>query len=230
MNARQLCDLKGDKFNLWLCGECGIIAQERFLPIDTKTGKHIGTVQEAAEACCRPKKCKGCGEIVPVKKRSNYTETPKWCEKCLLGKNAERDRKRLEEAELVEAKDYDYFYYDGPGSCYDGEYCECPSMVAEHFMDAVDDSDDDDPVSIDDKPEFCFVCKPIHPRPMDIVNHFENVDTDACVEDGDCQEHLEGTEELNDAINAFNQANKETVIGWMPDYKRKVRVPEMEEE
>ena len=71
---------------------------------------------------------------------------------------------------------------------------------------------------------FLFCTTPIHPTTIfagDIYNHIEEM---AQVEDLDVTDHLEGMEAFEAAVLAFNEANKETIIGWSPDYTRVIKV------
>lgn len=75
MNIFQLHKESGEAVNVWVCGQCGIVAWNK----------------DAAERCCIPHKCKTCG------KEENMSE----CRDCFNARAAKKERERFEKAEKV---------------------------------------------------------------------------------------------------------------------------------
>ena len=79
-----------------------------------------------------------------------------------------------------------------------------------------------------DIPEFVFATKPVKFSGFDVSKLFDDFDEESMCEDFSCEEALSGCETIEDAIRAFNEANKDRTIFWQEDTTRKVRVPKDE--
>jgi hypothetical protein len=192
---------------IWFCGKCRILYHEKMLPVNKDL-----TVQEAAERCCKPRIC-SCGKTIDDGKYGSGGWTI--CEDCRQKKQEEKEQAAWDKAELVEKyPGYEGMFYDGDDRYY--------STVEEALDDLM--TEDDSP------PEFLFMTKPAHPMKIDIEWLYEHISENAEIDDFDCREHMVGMDEFEAAVEKFNEANKAVVIGWYPDYSRKVRGPEMEDD
>ena len=222
MNAYQLWKtVPGTKWTplpLWVCGECGIIHRGDIYGQKKEDWSEMS--RKSAERCCKPIICNICGLPVPTIKRETYTECPMHHDECRHKRDAEREKELMEKAEKLETWD-GWVFYDGPGSPYDGQFACNIEEIMDSIKEAIEDEDNE--MTEADRPEYAFVCKSVHPVPLDIQDYYERVDDVACTENG--YDNLAGTAELEKAIAEFNELNKNVGIALEPDYKRAVKIP-----
>ncbi len=160
---------------------------------------YCGLNSDAADWCCTCSVChKSLGESNP-NQRGIYSHPD-----CERRKRTAITAQRLERATEVEN-------YSGPVYCEssnkDGYFATLNEFV-ETFMDA------------SSMPEFVHTCKTV-PFQLDIDNILEN---EADHHHDDIYDNLDGVNDLEKAIEIFNQRNL-TTVSWEVDYKHKVRVP-----
>jgi len=101
---------------------------------------------------------------------------------------------------------FEGMYHDG----YDGYYNDIDDYVEEGGGDGQD---------------YLFLTKPMHPMLVDVYKGILlPIEEMANVEGFDCKEHLKGIRELIVAVETFNNLNKDVIIGWSPDYTKKIKV------
>jgi hypothetical protein len=178
--------------------------------------------REAAEDCCRPQVCVTCGA---EKKTNNYDPD---CNRCRddrwARERAERDAKRLENAEDVTDSYTGPVYLDGVrGDWGDGFHSDVGSLA-----DAIDEEiADRDPEELPPAwlcEPWAFACKPKHQK-LDLEDAIHRL-----CEDGyeDMFESLAVPKSLQEAIDEFNRINATALTIWNVDYSRKVRLERTE--
>lgn len=202
MNATELFHQDGKSTGIFYCAKC----------------RNVARTQAEAEKCCAPTFCADCGK--ETERRS--------CDRCnncypayRQKEDAKRRAKHLAGAALV--KDYaGAVFWDGtPGdvaraSSYfssgdnDGFFIDMDDL-----LNAIEEADE--PV---DRPEFVFCCteRPFH---LNLSSAIESACDD--MHEG-AMDDIDGVEELQVAVDAFNERNK-GVVSYGPDFSRKVRVP-----
>jgi hypothetical protein len=164
---------------------------------------------DLSQKCCT---CYDCGEPLPKDERTPYadgTGRSLYHRACEQKRRTARKAEILEEAELVVG-------YDGPvyldgvgkGSFGDGFFSDAQEL-SEHLD-----------FSEGERPLFAHCCTP-RGLSIDLDSILENA-TEEMYED--CRDDLNGVDELQSAVNAFNVAN-ESIRTWDPDYKHKVAIP-----
>lgn len=179
--------------NLWHCGKCNRLQAE------LDGGVDIDPAQARAEACCRPMVCE---------KHGPYQH---YCSACWRDERDARTAKRLTEAELV-PDDGGWVYVEHLSSHNEGYFSNVVELV--EFC----EEGDEDGIPI---PEFAF-CTTSVPFVFDLAGALEN----ECEQDDyheEIYDQLNGAQELQIAVDAFNEANKAN-LSYHPDYDRKVRV------
>jgi hypothetical protein len=162
----------------------------------------ISSNEEMAKKCCS---CLTCG--TKLDRSRGYTN----CDSCREKERAKSEEERFQKAEKLESWD-GWVYLEGAG--YNEGYFRSLGELVDFL------EDDEREVW----PEYIFICKE-QPFPgADIDSIIENV---TCEMYEDAADNLNGLEELEKAINAFNEANK-NMITYYPDYKRMVKVPKKE--
>lgn len=150
-----------------------------------------------ADICCT---CSTCNESKPDVKRSYARD----CRDCFEAKVEQRELERFNSAEKIT---------EWSGPVYDGSdyHANLGDMMDQYSTMA------DDP----DLPDYVWACD---------EKHWVKANEDmifGCLE-GDAPEYfsfsdLNGLDELNKAIEAFNEANKDEV-SWWPNYKKAVLI------
>lgn len=159
--------------------------------------------QEVAEQHCR---CRECGESCPRDSPGDYTHLHRTC---FEKRNAQRIAERIEKA--VEVDGYDGpVYVDGRGP-QDGYFANA-GEAEEWIWDTHEDGDE--------LPQWAFCCHVESPSWPDVEDVFDRL-ADNMYEG--FEDHLNGTEELSAAFDAFREANKDMKV-WNVDYSRKVRL------
>lgn len=167
--------------------------------------KIVKRTEAEAEKCCTPRECQSCG-IPLAKERRAYLV----CERCWDCERAKKHHERLDKAQEVDPSESVMFMVE-EFSCHDDGWF--------HGLDEIIDYGfDEDP---DCRPEFAF-CSKAEQRSIDLGDILERV-----CEDGyeDMGENLFDTKELQEAIDRFNERNKECLKVYNVDYTRKVRIP-----
>lgn len=159
----------------------------------------VKRTQEEAEQCCQPRHCDSCGCEVD---RFRIT-----CGDCQRQKVLQRDLDALEKAELVEGWD-GWVWHPEMVSRNDG-YFQCPDDLLDYC--------DMEGVPI---PEYAFCCKPrqLWAAMEDLLHQLDSEGWE------DMIESAAGLDQLEKAIDEFNELNKDTFTIWEADYKRKVRL------
>lgn len=178
-----------------MCGECRRVSAP---------GNH-----DLSEKCCI---CYDCGKPLAKDERVPYVTgngNALYHRDCERKRRMEREADVLDKAELVTG-------YDGPvyldgvgnGSYGDGFFCDV-NELSEHLD-----------FHEGERPLFAHCCTQ---RGLNIdLNQILESATEEMHES--CYDDLDGVEELQAAMDAFNKAN-ESVRTWDPDYKRKVAIP-----
>jgi ribosomal protein L40E len=158
---------------------------------------------DVSERCCT---CWECGKPLETSTQ-HYDHYHQDCDR------ARRDRidaARLEKAELIEDYDGPVYFEGGHGSFGDSYFADVHELA-----EWLDDQDERD------RPEFVHCCTSSPVAGLDLDSILES----ACEESfEDAEDHLNGRDELQKAVDAFNGANK-GVLSWDVDFKRKCRVP-----
>ena len=195
MNAIYLHLPDGTPTKWSMCTECKQVAAPGNYDLSVK--------------CCT---CYDCGEPLPKDERVPY-DTGKG--KALYHRDCERKRSMAHDAEVLEkaelVTDYDGpVYLDGVGNGSFGEgYFSDAQELSEHLD-----------FHEGERPLFAHCCTQ-RGMSLDIDSILENA-TEEMYED--CYDDLNGVEQLQEAINAFNKAN-DSIQTWNADYKRKVSIP-----
>jgi hypothetical protein len=219
MNAFQLYNENGKPTGLWCCGQCRMVALNPLWGSGKSSEKNT---REGAEACCRPQMCVTCGT---EKKTNNYDPD---CHRCRDDRwdreRAERDAKRLENAEDVTDSYSGPVYLDGvSGDWGDGFHSDVGSLA-----DAIDEEiADRDPEEVPPdwlREVWAFCCKPKQQK-LDLEDAIHRL-----CEDGydDMFESLAVPKSLQEAIDEFNRVNETALTIWNVDYSRKVRLERTE--
>lgn len=169
----------------------------------------VQKTQEDAERHCS---CFTCGKHQDWSAGRIRTE----CDECSGKRRAKLRQERIENA--VEVPSYDGPLYLDRGGYEDDYFQDMDDLLERLYCEGEDDE-------TRELPEWAFCCttKPVSLDASRVIewatdDHFD-----------DAADHLCGVEELEKAIDAFNEANKE-VVSWNVDYKRKVRIPREESE
>jgi hypothetical protein len=198
MNPAQLLLPDGTLTKVLFCQDCGIMSNDE---------------AQLERQCKCPRICR-CGKVVE----------DRYCTKCRTCRQAkweielaEKERLRFEKAtKLTEAE------YDGPvfndDIGWNNGYFRDTGELHDMFSDAdlINDLTEGYPEDFN-PPAYAWAC---HVRPicsLDLADILEN----ACQEgpeDWDSAD-LDGTKELQAALDAFNELNKKQEV-WTPDYKR----------
>lgn len=159
-----------------------------------------------AEECCRPYVCK-CGVELP---RKEYRLT---CRACEEKKEAAKELAKFEAAEKIDESVYDGWVYDGD------EYYGDIDAWREHFEEEVRFSDEvEAPI-----PDYVWACFPHQLVSVSLREILGGIEDNAELEEFEAGDECKGTEELEKALEAFNEANKE-LQSYSPDYKMAVMV------
>lgn len=207
MDAFQLFTEAAKPTGIWCCGKCRKLTLS---PVWSPSSDNPRSTQEAAEACCRPPVCEGCGKDFE-RQYSNSSE----CREC---ERARRDREAIERLErLIEKAEDVTATYDGPlfieGAMVSGDWGD------EFFSDksaVIESYEYED----EELPEWAFACK----------SRIEKLDLDRAIEnlcrDGyeDMEIRLTMPPSLEAAIVEFNTTNEAALTVYETDYKRKVRL------
>lgn len=155
--------------------------------------------EEQARLCHGERLCP-CGE----KSESRYSLQ---CSKCSREKFAKESRQR--EADRFEKA----------AKITEAEYGEGMVFDADQYYDSVEDAIDG--YLDDQKPEYVWACRDIGVRPATLDGLIEDM-LDGMWEDADHYD-LNGIDELQKAVDAFNEANRSIHV-WEPDYSRAILV------
>jgi hypothetical protein len=197
MNAIYLHRPDGTPTKWSMCQECKTVAAP---------GNY-----DLSEKCCT---CYDCGLPLPKDERIPYAEgkgKALYHRKCEEERSAKREAEQLEKAELIPD-------YTGPVHCdgVRGGWGEGYFPDVNELAETLDNEEDQS-----SRPEFVFCCTEVPFRRIDLDWVIENCSQDM---DEDAAERLEGLGDLEKALIAFYEANKESG-SWMEDRKHKVAVP-----
>lgn len=166
--------------------------------------KIVKKTEAEAESCCKPRLCRDCGCELP---------SDRWnvnCSKCSDAWYAKQRQDRLEKAKLVDPSDEIMFMVE--------ELCGHNDGWFTYINEIIDYCFDEDPQWL---PEFAF-CSKFEQRQIDLGDILERISEDGYEDMG---ENFSGVEELQAAIDRFNELNKEQMKVYNVDYTRKVRIP-----
>ncbi len=197
MNAIFLHMPDGTPTKWSMCQECGAVAAP-------------GNA-DLSEKCCT---CYDCGKPLPKDERIPYrdgTGRSLYHRECESRRRMQRDAEALEAAALVPD-------YDGPVYC-EGRRGSYGAGYFENVIELAEDLDMDKDQS--SRPEFAFCCERIPLHPPDASDLIESA-VDGM--DDDVIDRLDGVDELEKALCAFNKLN-EGICSWSEDRKHKVAVP-----
>lgn len=161
----------------------------------------VKRTKSEAEECCSPVKCKDCGNVVEIK----YTFRPisVQCDSCSRDERARIEQKRFDKAEKLTK-------WDGPVYC-EGHGRNGYAKSVSEMLDYLED--------VEERPKYVWACTIKHFVNADISDITERLADDA-YEDFD-PDDLNGLEELNVAIKAFNEANQ-GAVSWEPDFSKAI--------
>lgn len=165
-------------------------------------GGGMKNTRESAEQCCQPVLCE-CGAEVAQHRTA--------CQPCINRKDAERTAKVLADAAEVEQWD-GFVYLDGYGR--DG-FAEDIGVLTEEI-------NDEEP---EPRPQWAFLCVP-EQQTICLETVIENLCADGYEE---MSERLDTTE-LESAIAKFHADNAKELQVWRPDFKRKIRIPRLDQD
>ena len=194
MNAIYLHLPDGTPTKWSMCSECHMVAAPGNFDL--------------SEKCCS---CYDCGLPLPKDERIPYATSggrSLYHRECERLRRMKHDGDTLDKAELV--TDYSGpVYLDGVGN---GSYGDGYFANAQELSEHLDFHEGD-------RPLFAHTCTS-RGLSIDLDSILENA-TEEMYED--CRDDLDGVEELQAAVDAFNKAN-ESVQTWDADYKRKVAI------
>lgn len=159
--------------------------------------RRVAKTEPEADKCCKPTLCE-CGSEC----QQYYTT----CKKCMERNRLKKKAKRLEDAEKV-SEWGGWIFADGIGP-QDG-YFESVDALLEYC-------DDEDHIEV---PSYAWTCKPQQFARASIGDITEGIYEDS-YEDFDSSQ-LNGVAELGEAIDVFNEANK-NILSYSPDYRKAV--------
>ena len=198
MNPAQLLLPDGRPSRVFFCQDCRTVANDE---------------DQLVRLCKCPKTC-ACGKTVEDK----YSTICSVCQRNQWNREAEaKERLRFERAvKLTEAE------YDGPvfndaiswNNGYFRDTGELHDMLTDE--DLIEDLTDGFPEAFK-PPAFAWAC---HDRPICHLS-LSDILEQACQEEPEDWDSadLEGTEDLQKALDVFNELNKKQEV-WTPDYKR----------
>jgi hypothetical protein len=169
--------------------------------------KLVAADEHRAVHCCEPIACKFCGEPTEAKLRHGFETSAH--DACDRADRARRDMERMERAEKLE--DWDGWVWDDGRSGIDGNgYFQSLDDYVEELTDEIEP---------DNWPEWVHVT-----RETPVAINLDHVLESLC-EGGyeDMADDLKGVEELQKAVDVFNEANKGVIV-YDGDYSRAVRV------
>lgn len=194
MNAVYLHLPNGEPTGWSMCGECHSVACPGNFDLTVK--------------CCT---CYDCGKPLAKDERIPYADgkgRSLYHRECERRRRMERDAEALEKAELVIGYG-DPVYCEGRRGSYGEGYFADVVELSESFGEG------------EEIPEFAFCCES---TPFAVPDASDLIES-ACEEmDEDASDRLDGVEEFEKAVDAFNKIN-DGVIAWYEDRKRKVSVP-----
>lgn len=161
-------------------------------------GTYWPDAKGAAEKCCGSSVCNRCGAELTHK---GYLI----CRACQIVDTAEKLREDFEKAEKV--TDWDGAFYSEPFNKYFFDMDELEEWL-----------DDYDPKYYGgmSAPIWLFTCVAAPPCPLDIEDIMERATEDMFE---DAADHFTGIDDLQKAIDAFNEANKD-VLTYFPNRKK----------
>jgi|JI9StandDraft_1071089.scaffolds.fasta_scaffold145461_2 hypothetical protein len=167
--------------------------------------KIVKRTEAEAEKCCTPKECQTCGIELAKERRAWLV-----CERCWDCEQNKKHHERLDKAQEVDPSESVMFMVE-EFSCHgDGWF---------HGLDEIIDYGFDE--DSDCRPEFAFCSKP-EQRWIALGDVLERICDDGYEDMGD---NFSGLEDLQAAIDRFNELNKEQLKVYNVDYTRKVRIP-----
>lgn len=186
MNARELFTADGKSAGVYYCEACNLVSRDK----------------QFADECCV---CRHCNKPYDRKKEFSGGHSACWRED-----RTNRQRKRLDEAELVENYTGPIYLIEGWGR--DG-----------FVFDDIDEVLADNVESPEDWPQFAFCCELVPFPKADYDDILQR-----CAENlyEDAYDDITLPQSLIVAIEEFNAANKH-LHTYNPDYKHKVQLPPM---
>jgi hypothetical protein len=165
------------------------------------TCHNIYNTKEYTNTCCI---CRYCGEATGNPKIYEHYE-------CLEKRDQERYQKRIDNAVDMA----------------DEEYVQTEMFYAEEWGTFFDDIEDERDYH-DVTPEYIFPCtRSVWPG-LDIENVLDTETENYVGEDSNWRDYVVGFKEFKEAVDKFNELNKNTIYCFEPDYKRKFRVDKTE--
>jgi hypothetical protein len=165
--------------------------------------RNVAKTKDDADKCCQPYHCDTCGKVT-----ERYHMR---CSECQWEAIRKRDAERLEKATKLDGWEGPVFH---PEISYNNGYFR-------NLEELLDWAECGEEATIFQNIKFVFLCNsfPFHADMDSMMN-------DACenmYEDFDADD-LNGTIELMEAVEQFNEANKQ-FERWEPDYTRAIAVP-----
>ena len=161
----------------------------------------VHRMKTSAESCCVCVDCKK-----NLRKRYNVR-----CEKCdelhtieTNKLNTAKEAEIFTKAETV--TEFKYVWYN------EKLYSDLDTII--------EDCDDDNTKP----PEYVFLMKPVYFTGFELEAIFDNANEEHMCEDVDIRDRLSGIKELREAFMIFNEDNKNSVVYWIADETKKVKV------
>ncbi len=193
MNAQELYQKDGKPTGVYFCGTCRV----------------VHSTQAAADACCVTPTCRECGSD---KVRPHLFLCPTCANLDRDRRESEKEKLRFEAAEKIQEQDWDGWVCCEGISHQDG-YFQSTGELRDYLAWSADDGAEEN------VPEYVWACKKnafVKVGLDDIMRVFE----DEGWEDFDSDD-VHGKKELEAALQAFMEANKD-VVSYLPDYTKAI--------
>ncbi|WP_375553352.1 hypothetical protein [Roseovarius mucosus] len=200
MNVKEMVFRGEDETKLYACGKCGLCYSTAIYAATSETA-HL-SARRAAERCCAPVHCSGCG----VEVGKSWTA----CASC-------REKNKLRRATPIPAADWnDPVEVDGMHGEWGDGYSSCPAELLNTW-------EEENWVEVGPQPQppaYCWPCTSRLIR-LDAENLLESAVDDM---HEDAADQIVDADELVAFIEAWNA--KQTCRSWYPDHSRVVVLDE----
>ncbi len=209
MNATELFHQDGRTAGIFFCGEC----------------RNVARTEADANQCCAPYKCTVCGTDVD---RKTYRTV---CPPCGKAKREAAEKARFDAAEKLTEWDgwimaEGIGYRDGFFQSVDElrEYIEGETPDEEEMAKLTEEEKED----IIKMPAYVWTCDPSYFCKLSIEDVTEQLTENCDAYEDFSVDDMSGVEELEKAIDAFNEANA-GVVSYQPNMKRALVLSESNE-
>lgn len=165
--------------------------------------RNVHRTEAQADECCAPYKCIYCG--TEIARETHRTA----CPACIAAKDREKEAARFAAAEKVETWD-GWIYSEGHGNN-EGFFRDLDEL-REWIEDECDDG-------APEMPEYVWTCDAINFAFVHLDQFTEYIESNSEAYDDFDVDDLQGLDDLQKALDAFNEANK-SVVSYRPNRKR----------